>query len=175
MVSASNYNAFVNSCNRLLSIARTKTFQSAVSLPGNGFNGERFPYSGFPIYPVPQLPASNSNSSQWPNCSSPLSDRSTIQFTPLHFTQLNWTAPLIDLLITSRHGPHREHCFHCYIHCFVRCHRHGPRRKYSFAASPLARWLLPSNGCCLVVCFAVVAYQQIYTPQYKWIYIGGTR
>jgi hypothetical protein len=34
--------------------------------------------------------------------------------------------------------------------------RHGPRRKHHFPARALERWLLPSNGCCLV-CFTVVA------------------
>jgi hypothetical protein len=63
-------------------------------------NGGRSPSSEFPNFPLPQLPASNSNNAQRLNCSSPLTHWLTNQI--LHFT------PLV-LLITSRHGPHRKH------------------------------------------------------------------
>jgi hypothetical protein len=47
--------------------------------------------------------------------------------------------------------------FLCFcIHCCVRSHRSGQRRKHRFPASQLARWPVSSKGCSLV-CFAVVA------------------
>jgi hypothetical protein len=42
-------------------------------------------------------------------------------------------------------------------YCCVRLHPRGHPRKHRFPASPLARWLLPSNICCLAICFAVFA------------------
>jgi hypothetical protein len=105
-------------------------------------NGRHSPYS---TIPVPQLPASNSNSSQRLTCSSPLTNSSPTDFTPLHSTEL---APLTVLFITSWHGPHRKHRSCCCIHCCVRSHRSGPRRKHYFPVSQLAhdRNLLHSNG-----------------------------
>jgi hypothetical protein len=53
------------------------------------------------------------------------------------------STPLTVLLVTSRHGLHRK------------------RR-----STVTVCWLLPNNEPCIVVCFAVVAYQRIYMPQY---------
>jgi hypothetical protein len=50
--------------------------------------GGRSPTMGYQTISVPQLPTSNSNSSQRPNCSSFLTDH---QFTSLHCTQLPCT------------------------------------------------------------------------------------
>jgi hypothetical protein len=87
MVITSNYSALPNSCTRLLTTAHTKTFQSDVFTSRclvAASNGGRSPYSGFPNYPRPQLPSSHSNSSQRPNCSSPLTDYSPTHFSPLY-------------------------------------------------------------------------------------------
>jgi hypothetical protein len=69
-------------------------------------SNERFPYSGFPNYPVPRLPVSKSSGSQGLNLSSPLTYSLTNQIAPLHSTELH---SLTILLITSRHGLHRKH------------------------------------------------------------------
>jgi hypothetical protein len=54
-------------------------------------------------------------------------------------------------LITPRHGPTENTA----LLLSRACQFGFPRDRYS--ASPLARWLLPSIGCCLAVCFAVFA------------------
>jgi hypothetical protein len=64
-------------------------------------NGGRSPFSGFPNYPRPQLPASNSDSSQRLCRSSPL----TLSLS------LHW----LILLIIFRHGPHRKHFLCCCV------------------------------------------------------------
>jgi hypothetical protein len=65
-------------------------------------DGGRSPSSGFPNCPRPQLPASNSNSSQWLYCNHPQLTISAIhQPTPL--------TSLTVLLITSWHRQHRKH------------------------------------------------------------------
>jgi hypothetical protein len=51
---------------------------------------------------------------------------------------------LAVLLITSQHGPNRKH-----------------------RSSVALYGLLHINGSCLVVCFVVVAWQQVYMPHYK--------
>jgi hypothetical protein len=61
--------------------------------------------SGFPNYPQPQLPASPSNSSQWLNLSSSLTHWLTNSVTHQPTTSTQQTV----LLITSQHGPHRQH------------------------------------------------------------------
>jgi hypothetical protein len=66
-------------------------------------NGGHSLSSGFPNYPRPQLPASNSNSSQRLNYSGSLTNSVTLQ--PANSTQLTL------LLITTRHRPHRKHAF----------------------------------------------------------------
>jgi hypothetical protein len=103
-------------------------------------NGERSSSSGFLNYPRPPLPGSQSNSSQWLNLSSPLTNSPT-NYSSLHSTELNWThlnstafTSLTILLITFRDGSHGKH------------------RSYVDVYGPL-----PSNGLCLFVCFAVDA------------------
>jgi hypothetical protein len=86
--------------------------------------------SGFPNYPRPQLPASDSNSSQKLNLSSSLIHWRTQSLSNqlAHLTPLDWTHTLPTLLlITSRHWPYRKH--------------HPSVTDYS----PLL-----SNSCCLV-------------------------
>jgi hypothetical protein len=83
-------------------------------------NGGRSPSSRFPNCPRPQLPASNSNSSQQLN--------PTHQ--PTRSTSLHWTEPTPLSAYTIRHGPRREHQFP--VSSLVR-----------------VRNLLPSNGRCL--------------------------
>jgi hypothetical protein len=56
-------------------------------LTGNGFQRRKFPYSRFPNYPVPQQPATHSNTSQPLNCSS-LTNSLTLHFPALHCTAL---------------------------------------------------------------------------------------
>jgi hypothetical protein len=74
----------------------------AASNSGHSFS------SGLPNCPWPQLPASHSNSSQRLNLSSSLTNSLIHQ---LLFTALNSTdfTSLTLLLITFRHGPHRNH------------------------------------------------------------------
>jgi hypothetical protein len=67
-------------------------------LPDNGFNGGRSPFSGLPIWPVPQLPASNSKSSYQLNRSGHLTPTS---YSPLRVFTFNWTT--IWLQFTSSH------------------------------------------------------------------------
>jgi hypothetical protein len=70
-------------------------------------NGGLSPSSGFPNYPLPQLPASNVNSSRWLNLSSSLTHWVTHKPTN---NSTDWTPSSITvLLITSRHGPQRKH------------------------------------------------------------------
>jgi hypothetical protein len=76
--------------------ARAKSFKTAVSSPVVAW--QRLPTADFPlnlgsrIIALPHLPASNSNSSQRLNCSSPLTNwLLTNQLTSLHCTQLNCT------------------------------------------------------------------------------------
>jgi hypothetical protein len=97
-------------------------------------NGGRSPSSGFPNCPRPQLPASHSSSSQRLNSAVLwLTQSLTNQLTQLNST--DWTHSSITiLLITPRHEPHRK------------CR-----------SSVAVYWPLPSNGHCLVFCFAVVA------------------
>jgi hypothetical protein len=70
-------------------------------------NNERFPSSGFPNCPRPQLPASNSNSSQQLNSSGYLIHYLTNQL--FANSTDDWTHFLLTvLLITSGHGSHRK-------------------------------------------------------------------
>jgi hypothetical protein len=55
------------------------TVMSSLLLLIMAYNGRRCPSSGFPNCPLPQLPASNSNSSPWLNCSSPLTNSVTTE------------------------------------------------------------------------------------------------
>jgi hypothetical protein len=92
---------------------------------------------------MPQLPASNSNSSQELGRSS---HSLTDQLAPLHSTQLH---SLTFLLVISRHGSHRKHRYSVAV-SVVACAAIGAEQQ-RFPASPLARVrnLLPSNGLCL--------------------------
>jgi hypothetical protein len=82
-------------------------------LVGSGFQ----PYSGFQNHPLPQLPASNSNSSHKLNCSSPLS-----HFTPLYSSALHSLTELnsVGCVIWPLSGPQRKHHFLQYLHRCVR-------------------------------------------------------
>jgi hypothetical protein len=71
--------------------------------------------------PVPLLAASNSNSSQELNRSSPLTNSMTNQLNPLHYLSL------IALLITSLDRPHRQHCPSFVVQSLL----NGPRRKHN--------------------------------------------
>jgi hypothetical protein len=68
-------------------------------------------------------------------------------------------SPLTQLWTSSSLQPfgmdNLKNTTHCCIHCCLRSHRRGPYRKHRFLANALARWSLPSCGCCLV-CFAVI-------------------
>jgi hypothetical protein len=100
----SNYSTNVNSHTLQFTAAHTRSSQSAVfssrSLVSTS-NGRRFW-----TIPVPQLPASNSNTSQRLNCGTVTNSPTISHFTVLTSTEL---ASLIVLLVTSRHGPHRKH------------------------------------------------------------------
>jgi hypothetical protein len=109
IATTSNYSAIADSHTLQFTTARTKSSQSAVS---SSVVWQRHPMTDLPLtlgsrtITVPQLPASNSNSSQRPNCSSPLIDCTPTN--SLHSIVLNCTE-LTVLLVTSRHGPHRKH------------------------------------------------------------------
>jgi hypothetical protein len=79
------------------------TVTSSLPLLGSGFQRRSSPSSGFPNCPRPQLPASNSSSSQRLSTNTPLSH------SPTNSIHLNRTNSTVCLLITSRHGPHRKH------------------------------------------------------------------
>jgi hypothetical protein len=92
----SYYSAIANSHTLQFITARTKSSQSAVFISHctvTVYNSGHSHYSGFPNYPhakCQQLPASNSNSSQGLNCSSPLThspNHQPTRFTPLHCVQ----------------------------------------------------------------------------------------
>jgi uncharacterized paraquat-inducible protein A len=144
------YNDIANSHTLQFNTASTKSFLSVVFTSRCLVTASRADVAlplGSRTTPVPQLPASHSNSSLPPNSNTLLTAH---QFTLLHCTQLNYVvAPLIVLLIL-RHGPHRKHRS-CCTQCWVRSHRRGPHRKHLLSASPLARVrnLLPSNVRCL--------------------------
>jgi hypothetical protein len=105
-VTTNNYSAIANSHTLQFTTAHIKTFQSPMSSLVVAWY--RLSTADAPLIlgsrtiPMPQLPASNSNSSQRLNRSSPLTDSLINQLTPRH------SAQLYCLLIT-RHGPHREH------------------------------------------------------------------
>jgi hypothetical protein len=90
------------------------------------------PSYGFLKRPRPQPPTSNSNGLQGLSPNSYLTNSLT-QLLTNKLTQYNWL-PLTVLLIISRHIPQRKHCSSVAVQC-----------------------PLPSNGRCLVVCFATVA------------------
>jgi hypothetical protein len=117
-------------------------------------NGGRYPSSGFPNYPQPQLPAFDSNSSQQLSLSSPLTHSLTDQPT-LHFTSLNRLihSSQFVTLITSEHGSHRNTVPHC-------CTSIVAMGKRSFVKS------LFGNFCYVFAHIAVVAQQMLYMPQY---------
>jgi hypothetical protein len=86
IVTTSKYSAITDSQTLQLTTARTKPSQSAVFTSRclvAAVNSGTSPYSRFPKYPGSSQ-ASNSNSSQRPNCSNPLNN-----FTPLYSTQPN--------------------------------------------------------------------------------------
>jgi hypothetical protein len=68
-------------CTSQITIGYTRSSQSVTFFPSRYLvavqNGRRPAFSGFLKYPRPQLPASHSNSSQWLNLSSPLTDSLT--------------------------------------------------------------------------------------------------
>jgi hypothetical protein len=72
-----------------------------------------------------------------PNPSS-LTDEDSIHSRSRSMTPSNWTTLT---LISSRHGPRTENTARLLLHL---CVLEFPRDRYP--ASPLARWLLPSNG-----------------------------
>jgi hypothetical protein len=90
--------------------------------------------------PVPQLRASNSNSSHGLNRSSPNS---------LHCTALTRLYS-VGRVIQPRSGPYRKHRFQQFHYCVTQL-SHGPRGEHSIQVSPLVRVrnLLLSNGRCL--------------------------
>jgi hypothetical protein len=98
-------------------------------------NSRRSPSSGFPNCPWPQLPASHSISSQLLNRSSPPTN--SLSHQPTLFTN-----SLLVLCITSQHAPRRKHCSSVAVELLRSC----------LLAEPL-----PSNGCCIVAYFVVVA------------------
>jgi hypothetical protein len=145
MVTASNSSAIANSHSLQFTTARTKCSQSTLSTSCwlvAASNGGRSPYSGFPNCPRPQLPASNSNSSHWLYSSS-LTNSPTSSSLPC-------TAPSNSSGYISARTAQKTQFLCWSIHCCVRSHGNGPRRKHHFPASPLARVknLLPSNGRC---------------------------
>jgi hypothetical protein len=105
-VTTSNYSTIANSHTLHFTTART------VSSPVVAWY--RLPTADVPFIldsrtiSVPEQPASHNNSSQGLNCSSHLTKLTAQQLTSLHCTQLSWT-PLIALIITRGHGPHRKY------------------------------------------------------------------
>jgi hypothetical protein len=95
-VTTSNYRAFANSRTQQFTTSRTRSSQPAVSSPVIVLL--RLPTADVPLplgsrtIAVPQLPASNSNSSQGLNRSSPLTHSLTNQLAPLRYTELHCTA-----------------------------------------------------------------------------------
>jgi hypothetical protein len=113
LVTASKYNAVTNSRTLQFTTARIKSSQSVFTSRCLMTASNRvlsIPL-GSQTIPVPEPPASNSNSSRAVNRNSSLTHWSTKYFTSLNCTELNSTelALLIVLLITSKHGPHRKH------------------------------------------------------------------
>jgi hypothetical protein len=127
----------------LLSLLQSYTSRCLVAAS----NGRCSPSSGFPQYPQSQLQASHSNSWQQLNCSSPLTNSLTRSLN----NQLSINSKSSFLLITSRHRPYRKHGSSVVMQALRLC---------------LLAELLPSNGCCRVTYFTVVAEQRVYMPQY---------
>jgi hypothetical protein len=115
IVTRSNYSAIANS--------HTLQFTSLhfwhQSLPSNGFLRRMFPLLCSRTIPVPQLSASNSNSSRGLNCSNPLTNSLTNQLAPLHCTTLT-ELNSVCRVIQPRRGPHRKNRFQQYFHCCAR-------------------------------------------------------
>jgi hypothetical protein len=82
------------------------------------------------VPPVPQLPASHSNSSQRPNCNSLVTAH---QLTPLHRTQVNWTT-LTNC--PAYNGPQRKHRFSVAV-SNVECAAIGADRVENTAFQPV--------------------------------------
>jgi hypothetical protein len=91
----SNCSAIANSHTLQFTTACTKSSHSAVSPPVVAWS--RLPTADVPLplrsqtIPVPQLPASHSNSSQGLNRSGPVTHLLSNQVTPLHCTLLHYT------------------------------------------------------------------------------------
>jgi hypothetical protein len=113
-------------------------------------NGGRSRHLGFRTIPVPQLPASHSNSSQGLNPSSPLTNSLTHQPTQLNSDQVT-LANCPDCSISA--GIAQKTPFLCCCSMFA-------VGKW-FLAKPLL-----SSGYCIVASFAFVAYQRVCTPHY---------
>jgi hypothetical protein len=111
LLTTSNYSAVSDSHTLQFTTAHTKSSQSAVftshCLVATSSSGRSLTWGSWTI-PVPQLPASNSNGSQWLNCSSPLTN--WLLTSSIHCTLLRCTA-LTNWVITSKHGPHRNTIF----------------------------------------------------------------
>jgi hypothetical protein len=111
IVTTSNYSTISNSHTLQFTTVGTKSSQSAASSPVVA--QYRLPTADVPLalgsrtILMPQLPASNSNSSQGLNHNSPLTHSLTNQLAPLHsLTELN----LVGWVIQPRSGPNRKHC-----------------------------------------------------------------
>jgi hypothetical protein len=83
-------------------VSHSRFFTSCCSVVAS--NGRCSPSSGVSKYPWPQLPASQSNSSQWLNHSRSL----TVSVTHQPTNSTDWLSQTVQL-ITFRHRLHRKH------------------------------------------------------------------
>jgi hypothetical protein len=88
--------------------------------------------------PLPQVQASNNNSSHQPNCSSLMT--SPTHLTPLCLTELH---SVTVLLITSGHSPHRKHYSSVVVSFIEFANIYADRAENTIP-------LLLFKGCCLV-------------------------
>jgi hypothetical protein len=125
ILTTSNYSTITNSYTLQFTAACTKLFSLLClhqSLPGNSSQWQTFPllWVSWTI-PVPQLPASNSSSSQQLNCIIHLTAYSPTN--SLHSTVLNWTELNSTQLDWSSHivleQTHKEHCLQHLFYCCV--------------------------------------------------------
>jgi hypothetical protein len=140
IITTSNYSAIANSHTLQFTTACTKPSECAASSPVIAWL--QLPVADFPLtIPVPQLPASNRNISQWMNWSSLTNSPTNSSFPCLALTR-----SLIVLLITSQHRPHRKHHSSIAVQ-FLLSGPHGKHR--SFVA---VHW------CTLVICCLAVDF-----------------
>jgi hypothetical protein len=120
---------------------------------------------------VPQLPASNSNSSQRLNPSSPLTHSLTnslhsthsltgfVHLTPTTYSSdsLYCSSQLVPLII-SRHGPWRKHRSSVAYHCLIRVCWRSPLLLYPVVAQWIAWDSRLSRGRCLATALHATTY-----------------